>query len=36
VVNAVLDALNGGGINVAHIDMPLSPSRVWDAIRKAS
>ncbi|MFT7025922.1 MAG: carbon-monoxide dehydrogenase large subunit [Paracoccaceae bacterium] len=35
LVNAVLDALNGGGINVPHIDMPLSPSRVWEAIRKA-
>ena len=32
VVNAVLDALNSGGHNVAHIDMPVSPSRVWAAI----
>ncbi|MDE2738395.1 MAG: molybdopterin-dependent oxidoreductase, partial [Paracoccaceae bacterium] len=32
VVNAVLDALNKGGYNVSHIDMPLSPSRVWSAI----
>ncbi|MBP7241374.1 xanthine dehydrogenase family protein molybdopterin-binding subunit [Amaricoccus sp.] len=31
-VNAVLDALNSGGHEVAHIDMPLSPSRVWAAI----
>ncbi|WP_425100696.1 xanthine dehydrogenase family protein molybdopterin-binding subunit [Tropicibacter sp. S64] len=32
LVNAVLDALNAGGHSVAHIDMPLSPSRVWSAI----
>ncbi len=32
-VNAVLDALNSGGHKVAHIDMPLSPSRVWAAIQ---
>ena len=32
VVNAVLDALNKGGYNVSHIDMPLSPSRVCSAI----
>jgi carbon-monoxide dehydrogenase large subunit len=36
VVNAVLDALNGGGIEVAHLDMPLSPARVWAAIQAAS
>ena len=30
LVNAVLDALKGDG--VSHIDMPLSPSRVWAAI----
>ena len=35
LVNAVLDALNGGGIAVAHIDMPLTPSRVWAAIQAA-
>ena len=35
LVNAVLDALNGGGIKVAHIDMPLTPSRVWAAIQAA-
>ena len=35
VVNAVLDALNAGGIAVAHIDMPLSPARVWAAIQAA-
>jgi len=32
VVNAVIDALNRGGHDVAHIDMPLSPARVWAAI----
>ncbi|MDE3028108.1 MAG: xanthine dehydrogenase family protein molybdopterin-binding subunit [Paracoccaceae bacterium] len=33
VVNAVIDALQRGGHkNVIHIDMPLSPSRVWAAI----
>jgi carbon-monoxide dehydrogenase large subunit len=35
LVNAVHDALNGGGIHVAHIDMPLTPSRVWAAIQAA-
>jgi carbon-monoxide dehydrogenase large subunit len=35
LVNAVLDALNRGGIKVDHIDMPLSPSRVWSAIQAA-
>ena len=32
VVNAVVDALQSAGNNVTHIDMPLSPSRVWAAI----
>jgi aerobic carbon-monoxide dehydrogenase large subunit len=32
VVNAVLDALNRGGHRIAHIDMPVSPSRVWQAM----
>ena len=32
VVNAVIDALSRGGHNVSHIDMPLSPGRVWQAI----
>ncbi|MCY3879344.1 MAG: xanthine dehydrogenase family protein molybdopterin-binding subunit [Rhodobacteraceae bacterium] len=32
VVNAVVDALSRGGYEVAHIDMPLSPSRVWQAM----
>ncbi|MEL6268101.1 MAG: molybdopterin cofactor-binding domain-containing protein, partial [Pseudomonadota bacterium] len=35
LVNAVLDALNAGGYAVAHIDMPLSPARVWAAIDAA-
>jgi carbon-monoxide dehydrogenase large subunit len=33
VVNAVIDALSEFG--VAHIDMPLTPERVWRAIRDA-
>jgi carbon-monoxide dehydrogenase large subunit len=32
VVNAVIDALTRGGHDVKHIDMPLTPSRVWAAI----
>ncbi len=32
VVNAVIDALQRGGHKVDHIDMPLTPSRVWAAI----
>jgi carbon-monoxide dehydrogenase large subunit len=33
VVNAVIDALHRGGHkHVKHIDMPVSPSRVWSAI----
>ncbi len=33
VVNAVIDALHRGGhTHVAHIDMPVSPARVWAAI----
>ncbi|WP_204113979.1 xanthine dehydrogenase family protein molybdopterin-binding subunit [Shimia biformata] len=32
VVNAVIDALQSGGKNVDHIDMPVSPSRVWSAM----
>ncbi len=34
VVNAVIDALQRGGYNVDHIDMPVSPSRVWSAMQK--
>jgi aerobic carbon-monoxide dehydrogenase large subunit len=33
VVNAVIDALHSGGRKVAHIDMPLSPARVWAAMQ---
>lgn len=33
VVNAVVDALQRGGMDVKHIDMPLSPSRVWAAMQ---
>ncbi len=33
VVNAVIDALHRGGFtHVSHIDMPVSPARVWAAI----
>jgi carbon-monoxide dehydrogenase large subunit len=35
VVNAVIDALHSGGKKVAHIDMPLTPDRVWNAINNA-
>jgi len=34
VVNAVLDALRPLG--VTHLDMPLTPSRVWEAIHQAT
>ncbi|MEZ5674466.1 xanthine dehydrogenase, molybdenum binding subunit apoprotein [Thalassovita litoralis] len=34
VVNAVIDALQRGGYNVDHIDMPVSPSRVWAAMQQ--
>jgi aerobic carbon-monoxide dehydrogenase large subunit len=33
IVNAVLDALSSLGVE--HIDMPLTPSRVWNSIRAA-
>ncbi|WGH78109.1 xanthine dehydrogenase family protein molybdopterin-binding subunit [Jannaschia ovalis] len=33
IVNAVIDALQSGGHKVAHIDMPLTPSRVWSAMQ---
>ena len=32
VVNAVVDALQSAGKDVTHIDMPLTPSRVWAAM----
>ena len=34
VVNAVIDALSPLGIH--HLDMPLKPERIWDAIQSAS
>ncbi|UWQ89914.1 xanthine dehydrogenase family protein molybdopterin-binding subunit [Rhodobacteraceae bacterium M382] len=33
VVNAVIDALQSGGHKVDHIDMPMSPGRVWEAMQ---
>ncbi|THH35902.1 xanthine dehydrogenase family protein molybdopterin-binding subunit [Aliishimia ponticola] len=33
VVNAVVDALQSAGKNVTHIDMPLTPARVWAAMQ---
>ncbi len=33
VVNAVVDALQSGGKDVTHIDMPLTPGRVWAAMQ---
>ena len=33
IMNAVLDALRPVGVK--HIDMPLSPPRVWAAIKEA-
>ncbi|MGJ8617900.1 MAG: xanthine dehydrogenase family protein molybdopterin-binding subunit [Sulfitobacter sp.] len=33
VVNAVLDAMRSGGHKVEHIDMPVSPARVWAAMQ---
>jgi aerobic carbon-monoxide dehydrogenase large subunit len=36
VVNAVIDALQRGGHKVEHIDMPLSPARVWAAMNAAA
>ncbi len=35
VVNAVIDALQSGGHKVEHIDMPVSPARVWAAMQAA-
>ncbi|MEQ9693583.1 xanthine dehydrogenase family protein molybdopterin-binding subunit [Shimia sp. SDUM112013] len=34
VINAVVDALQSGGHNVTHIDMPASPARVWAAMNQ--
>ncbi|EEB86529.1 xanthine dehydrogenase family protein molybdopterin-binding subunit [Roseobacter sp. GAI101] len=35
IVNAVIDALQSSGKNVTHIDMPLTPHRVWSAMKNA-
>ncbi|NHQ74806.1 xanthine dehydrogenase family protein molybdopterin-binding subunit [Roseovarius gahaiensis] len=35
VINAVVDAVQSGGINLDHIDMPVTPGRVWQAIQSA-
>lgn len=32
IVNAVIDALQSGGHNVTHIDMPMTSHRVWSAM----
>ncbi len=32
VINAVVDALQSGGHDVTHIDMPATPARVWAAM----
>ena len=34
LINAVIDALSSMGIE--HIDMPVTPQRLWDAIRAAT
>ncbi|WP_083100797.1 xanthine dehydrogenase family protein molybdopterin-binding subunit [Pseudophaeobacter leonis] len=34
VVNAVVDALRSMGKDITHVDMPLSPSRVWSAMNE--
>jgi aerobic carbon-monoxide dehydrogenase large subunit len=34
VVNAVVDALRSMGKDINHVDMPLSPSRVWSAMNE--
>ena len=33
VVNAVINALRSAGHDITHIDMPLSPARVWQAMQ---
>ena len=35
VVNAVIDAMQSGGKNITHIDMPVTPHRVWSAMQNA-
>jgi len=34
VVNAVVDAMQRNGKDITHIDMPLSPARVWSAMNE--
>ncbi|MEP0153766.1 xanthine dehydrogenase family protein molybdopterin-binding subunit [Pseudophaeobacter sp.] len=34
VVNAVVDALRSMGKDITHVDMPLSPARVWSAMNE--
>lgn len=34
VVNAVVDALQSMGKDITHVDMPLSPARVWSAMHE--
>lgn len=34
VVNAVVDALQSGGHKVDHVDMPVTPARVWAAMNQ--
>ncbi|WP_324754776.1 xanthine dehydrogenase family protein molybdopterin-binding subunit [Roseovarius sp. Pro17] len=34
VINAVVDALQSGGHKVDHVDMPVTPSRVWAAMQQ--
>ena len=35
VINAVLNAMRSGGYDVDHIDMPVTPARVWAALHGA-
>jgi carbon-monoxide dehydrogenase large subunit len=35
VINAVIVALQSGGKNVTHLDMPATPHRVWEAMQNA-
>jgi carbon-monoxide dehydrogenase large subunit len=32
-MNAVVDALRQGGYDIRHMDMPATPSRVWEAMQ---
>ncbi|WP_299832577.1 xanthine dehydrogenase family protein molybdopterin-binding subunit [uncultured Roseobacter sp.] len=34
VINAIIDALQSGGHDVAHLDMPATPARVWAAMNE--